>query len=378
MLIHSGSPPRWQIPKGSQKLQEDSGVYYRDQNSVRSPDYPTAPAVKAIFYHNPEYKPSSVDIFGCGNTLGSLLSFVRNEERTFRFGVERVGTTLFLVRKTNSPREVIEDVRGYGHSFPDANTTWDHDVAGSASHQRIIEYNFGGLHCLVRSECDGFLPNLVPGMTVPQSLPAQHIDNEGVPDNLGDALSSFGLGNQLASSSSNIIIRRAGNVIPQNLILDLKTRSTKVKDRVGTGVDDFLPRLWVNQTPNFILAFHEWGTFTPSNIHVKDITRLVSNWESNNADALHRLRDLLAKLIDTTSQEGRTQFEIRRIGTGPLEMWSEVREWSALPEDLKRRWQCADSAEGGIRSDADEKDTTSEKDESSDEDEGDDADYLRF
>ena len=102
---------------------------------------------------------SAVDIFGCGSTFGNLLRFVRGENKSFRMIVEVVQNMVLLIRRENSPREVMQDVRGYGHTMPEAYTTWRRDVKGSESHQRIIRYKFAGLDCLVRFEADGYLPD---------------------------------------------------------------------------------------------------------------------------------------------------------------------------------------------------------------------------
>ncbi|KAF7589642.1 hypothetical protein BBP40_004015 [Aspergillus hancockii] len=58
--------------------------------------------------------------------------------------------------------ELIPDVRGYGHNFVDEYTTWGFGLAGSESHQRIIEYDFGGYHFLVRFASDGYFRDDVP------------------------------------------------------------------------------------------------------------------------------------------------------------------------------------------------------------------------
>jgi len=93
-----------------------------------------------IFEARPDFNAQEVDVFGCGSTFGNLLRFARNveTEKPFRFLVEVVGKTVFLIRRENSPKEVIADIRGYGHSFPEANTTWDADLQSSDTHQRII------------------------------------------------------------------------------------------------------------------------------------------------------------------------------------------------------------------------------------------------
>jgi len=71
--------------------------------------------------------------------------------------VEKVGKAVFFIRREDSPTELIPDVRGYGHAFPEAFTTWESEVITSASHQRVIKYAFGGMKLLVRFEADGYL-----------------------------------------------------------------------------------------------------------------------------------------------------------------------------------------------------------------------------
>jgi hypothetical protein len=48
-----------------------------------------------------------------------------------------IGDTVF-VRREKSPTQVIKDVRGYGHTFPENYTSWDAETRGSISPQRII------------------------------------------------------------------------------------------------------------------------------------------------------------------------------------------------------------------------------------------------
>ena len=66
------------------------------------PDFPTEPAIRAILKQSPALDASEIDFFGYGNTFDTLLSYSRNESRTFRFGMERVGHAFLLVRKTNT------------------------------------------------------------------------------------------------------------------------------------------------------------------------------------------------------------------------------------------------------------------------------------
>ncbi|XMA20290.1 hypothetical protein WAI453_013081 [Rhynchosporium graminicola] len=126
--VKAGKPPKWTPTARPTKLAEDNpnGTYYRDPNAAYFPSYPIEPVVQSIFEECPDFDAQGVDIFSCGSTLGNLLRFARNveTEKPFRFLVEVVGQTVFLLRRENSPKEAITDIRGYGHSFPEANTTW--------------------------------------------------------------------------------------------------------------------------------------------------------------------------------------------------------------------------------------------------------------
>ncbi|KAK5097073.1 hypothetical protein LTS08_007093 [Lithohypha guttulata] len=366
-ILVPGKPPRWTPPSQPQNLHEDSDVYYRDPNSARHHKYPTEPAVRAVLHQHTDFAFSTIDIFGCGSTFGSLLSFVRNEERTFRFGVDRVGSTTFLVRKTNTPGEIIEDVRGYGHTFPEAYTTWESDVRASASYQRIIKYNFAGLSCVIRSESDGYLPD---------KLEASHETLRPVRQDeslLNGGLSSLGLGLLPLTSIGPLVIEDAGDVIPQQAIFDLKTRSINQKERLGASTEEFLPRLWANQTPNFVLAFHKWGKFQLDEIHIKDVRDDVKAWEAQNVDVLSRLGKMYHKIVDLSSVHGR--FEVRRIGAGPLEIWTESTSWSALPKELREQFCGEHGSEVGDNGlEATHVNVNNE----GDDDSSDDEKYLRF
>ncbi|KAK5079899.1 hypothetical protein LTR70_005630 [Exophiala xenobiotica] len=365
-IIVPGKPPRWQPPSSAQSLHEDGGIYYRDPNSARFPSYPTEPAIRAIRERIPDFDLSEIDVFGCGNTVGSLLSFARDEERTFRFGVESIGSSLFLVRKTNTPRETIEDVRGYGHTFPEAYTTWARDVRGSASHQRVIKYDFAGLKCFIRSESDGYLPDLVDHNK--STSEQKHEDGD---DPLSDTnrLMALALGLQVPSTAIDLTVQHAGEPTPQQALFDLKTRALKTKRAGDISVDDFLHRMWVNQTPNFILAFHTYGKFENNNIHIVDVRNKVNEWEAQNATMLSKLGGLLHKLINVATQNGESRFEVRRVGKGPLQLWSEVPQWSALSPGLKALWGVKDRHETRALQ-AEQNKLVHEDDE--------DADYLKF
>ncbi|KAE8855687.1 hypothetical protein PTNB73_09973 [Pyrenophora teres f. teres] len=372
-------PPQWTPLTTPQRLKEDSGQYYRDPNAAKYPDYPMAPVVHAIVETNPKFPTSNVDLFACGSTLGNLLRFARGIDKAFRFNVEVIGNTVFFIRKENDPKEVIKDIRGFGHTFPEAYTTWDKDVKGSDTHQRIIKYTFGGLNCLVRFESDGYIKNISKGgdkvsdkVTVGE-------------DDLLQALQGTTIGHSSKTFSKTldrISVKHGGSVVPQSSIFDMKTRSGKHNKFID--MSDISPQLWLKQIPNFILAYHDGhGLF--QDIRVQDIRDEVQAWQMENKDGIRRFAVLLEKVLAVVKNEKRVLLEIYCPGADRLEIWGQYGDGThALPMQLADRWAEDGSDTGFITHSfgADEKHGLNEDDyefgyrDSDDDDSGTEPDYT--
>lgn len=263
------------------------------------------------------------DVVACGSTIGNLLRFLQSEDKSFRILVELVGETVFLIRRENTPRELIPDVHGYGHSFPEAYTTWDSEVKGSTSHQRVLTYRFGGLGFLVRHEGDGYIARAdVDEERAASKYPTRGgFDADAELDHLSAALT----GNRVTSirpedSHAGLKIIRGGKLVSQDQIFDLKTRSIRKKETETLedtlGVQ--LSRLWVAQIPNFILAYHTRGVF--DEINVKDVQEEVDNWESSHVDVLSRLAALIHHIIGLVRARSDHKLELRHGAAGILEV----------------------------------------------------------
>ncbi|KAI9041872.1 cytochrome P450 [Aspergillus affinis] len=296
-ILVPGCPPAWTPLEKPCQLSEDSGAYFRDQNAARYSSHPLQPAMEAVLKQEPTFDMNSVHVVACSRTLGNLLRFVRNPDMKFRILVEVVGSTVFFLRHENSPTEIIPDMRGFGHTFPEAYTTWDRDVRGSESHQRVIKYRFGDVECLVRFEADGYFRDRCS-------------DPDGVPGPQESAIISL-LGQATVSShqpedTESLQIQDGGHDVPQSAIFDLKTRSCMRKD--DDIMAEILPRLWVSQTPNFLLAFHERGRF--DDIRIQDLQSAVQAWEKRESKALCRFHSLLVQLISFAHGQPDGRFEI--------------------------------------------------------------------
>lgn len=266
--------------------------------------------------------------------MGSLLAFAGEREKTFRFVAEKVGNTLFLIRKENNPNEIIPNVRGYGHTFPEAYTSWDRGCTGSQSHQRLVSYSFGGLKCVIRSETDGYLPQKLED-DHPLKRPGRSRSSGDDKDIVSAFTQTIPFPEESPSSSTDsktLTVCRAGRVLPQHSIFDVKTRASH--NRID--MDELHPRLWVNQTPNLVIAYHNRGVF--NDIQIKNVQASVERWEDSSHDTLERLGEALKMLDVLAKKQANKKIEVRRVAKGNLTIWSDVSGNDVLPSDLKAKW----------------------------------------
>ncbi|CAP79816.1 Pc12g01890 [Penicillium rubens Wisconsin 54-1255] len=337
-IIVPGEPPAWTPLSRPTKLREDSDQYYRDPNAARYPTYPLEPMIRAILTDKPDFSLADLDIVGCGSTMGNLLRFARGQNHPFRMIVELVGQTVFLVRRENSPTERIPNVRGYGHTFPEAYTTWSARVKGSESHQRMINYNFAGINCLVRFQADGYLPDMAPGLkTMENSDPETKKEQE---ESLLASLEGTAIASRhpiaVADMLNELEITKGGQHIPQSAVFDLKTRSIKRMDVDTLG--DELARLWIGQIPNFVLAYHKYGTF--EDIRVQDVREKIKQWESSHQVELVKFANLLHMIISfvRSTESGRIEIE-HEEGVQTLNLRAQAGVLNnVLPVTVRDKW----------------------------------------
>lgn len=312
--MRQGTPPRWTPRPGAPQLREDDGVYYRDKNASRFPDHPMEPAIRAILELHPAATSASVDVVACGSTLGNLLRFVRGEDRDFRMLVESVVKVVHLIRRENSPTDIIQGIRGYGHTFPEAYTSWDTATGRSASHQRVLRYEFGGLNFVVRHEGDGYLPEMLSQSPV-SSQPSNEKETDSVEALIG-GLANNTISQAMPELSSQLQITRGGSEVPQSAVFDLKTRSILGKGR--DFLSEELPRMWVAQTPNFIIAYHTRGTF--DDIEIKNATSNLQMWEKSMNGELAKLAALIHHIVEVARKKPDGKLELNRTSAGKLEV----------------------------------------------------------
>ncbi|PGH11550.1 hypothetical protein AJ79_04808 [Helicocarpus griseus UAMH5409] len=331
VILIPGAPPKWTPLQGSTQLKKDAGDYFREPNAARWPKYPMEPAIRAVFDRNPNFDGRTIDIVTCGGTMGNLYKFASSVPWDFQCFAHLVGNTLFLVRKERTPKEMIQGICGYGHTFPETYTSWDPTVKGSATNQRIVRYEFGGLTFLVRFESDGYLGDMVKTEDEKQN-------GKKVPDpsDLDILTRNVAIGRFTPIISKTLEAQHAGFDVPQEAIFDLKTRVWRKK----VDMKEALPRLWARQIQNFVVAHHDGGVFRQDDIHIKKMKRGIETWEKENETVLLRLAKVFGNLINCIKESKAKNLLIHRNQKGPLELWeTSESSRSALPTTLCAKWE---------------------------------------
>jgi hypothetical protein len=334
LTARTGRPPRWTPPNHLETLPPDRGQYFRDRNAAQYPKHPIEPAaLVALNALNKSVGDHQVDIFACSSTLGNLLRFVRGCDRPFRMLVEVVEGTVFFIRRENTPTELIQDVSGFGHTFPEHYTSWDEDTRGSVSHQRLLRYDFGGLKFLLRFEADGYIAKKDPEASERYFAKAAE-DSVSLADLLV-SLDSAGVSPSTESPEKELLIRPAGSLVDQSLIFDLKTRSVRKKQE--DTLSEVIPRLWVAQIKKFILAYHEYGLF--NDIRILDVSSELRDWEESQQDALSKLAALIHRITGLVRKELSGKLELCYSRVDVLEIREQLPDaGNALSPAVRALW----------------------------------------
>jgi hypothetical protein len=149
-----------------------------------------------------------------------------------------------------------------------------------------------------------------------------------------DALGTISLGPSAIGAGQKLEVRLQGTKIPQSLIFDLKTRASYRQ----FDMEEILPRLWANQTSKFIIAYHQFGVF--GNPQVKDVGKLVRDWESRNSDLLVRFHAIVKRIVNVVRESKDQQCEVSWDGQGQLRITKQIGEGrKALPSDVVQSFE---------------------------------------
>lgn len=348
----AGKPPRWMPLPGEIKLAQDSGDYFRDKNGSKYPSHLMESTVLAALTHNP-HLPADLDIVACYSSLGNLVRFLLDKDKSFRILVQVVDSTVFFVRRESSPTEKLDGIKGHGHTFPEAYTAWDREVKGSDTSHRILKYRFGGLRMLVRAEADAYIAEKTDGpLPLGSSRSAEKrrasasTSTTATTADITDLGQLFAKLNSTSQASPPVtqsatkidIVNGTGRPVDQSQVLEIKTRGFWKKDKEDTVAEE-MPKLWLAQIPNFVVAYHNQGRFE-ADIQVQDVRPRVDRWEKLAKRELAAFAALLHKVMAVVKERPDKKIELCRIGQGQLEIREQLADaGELLSEEMKGRWK---------------------------------------
>ncbi|KAK4152388.1 hypothetical protein C8A00DRAFT_34915 [Chaetomidium leptoderma] len=97
-------------------------------------------------------------------------------------------------------------------------------------------------------------------------------------------------------------------------------------------------RLWISQTPNLVVGYHQNGVF--DNVQLRDMTEDLRQWEITNQGDLCKLAGLLTKIIGVVKLSGDRRALVQYDGlSSRLKISATSKGKRALPEDLYAKWE---------------------------------------
>ncbi|KAF8454399.1 hypothetical protein BGX38DRAFT_1141095 [Terfezia claveryi] len=290
-IVVPGHPSQWNPPKLPQILSPDSGFTVITQNAYRLPECPIEPLLQALLITQPEFDLNEIHIICDRNVLQNLYNFVcRQSGKDYDIGVEMVNNTALFTRLDGATSQVIDPTirfQGYGLAFAKEFVKSSDIMQGMGEHYRIVGYTFGGLNLVIRYITDAYydatpataviqdpiaIPSLEEGIvnaadTTPTS---DHPLADIFMDKLLKQLSKLGMekeipeesppripppsaGSSTSSSGQRLSIYRAGELVPQEHIIELKTTKR-----------DCTPQRWFSNTRNLYIGVHNKGSLQTS------------------------------------------------------------------------------------------------------------------
>ncbi|PLB51277.1 hypothetical protein P170DRAFT_425522 [Aspergillus steynii IBT 23096] len=296
----------------SKSIPRSVNSYIHDPNTTSYPAYPLLPALEALLHTHPSYDTVSIDVVTCSQTIEHLLRLLFEKGSRFRILLQAFGNTVFFLPRQET-QDLRPDLKGYRDSFPEWVAPWSQDVSGSRSHHRVLEYEIGGLKCVVSGEGEGYVPEFEKGKGR-----AVERNPEAEAEAVGEeftALSGY------SEDSEPLLILEGGAAVPRNAVCDIETCSV-LNQSQGQNQNEVvdhqkMARMWARQVQNTLVGFHQDGVF--SRVEVKNVRDEIMEWQSAQGKRIKKFTELLGEMVDFARMRQGRMFELRN-GERGLEM----------------------------------------------------------
>ncbi|EGX92194.1 geranylgeranyl pyrophosphate synthetase [Cordyceps militaris CM01] len=324
-IVVPGAPARWNPPKGPQDLAADSGDIYEAQYAARKLDCPLEPLFRSVHAEHDAFDLNAVDVVTDRGNIRKLLSFITLEPKKkkyfegFTIYVEVVQNTALFCRDEAVTAESGRDYGFWGHGCEFEKAYTVPRVAGSTAHHRVISYQFGGLHFLVRHETDGYVEDTGDSCgSVARAMQGLVLAPTTAPTRM---------------AGSTLSVARGGEVVPLCATLEIKTHTIRY---MLTFSKLAARQLWISQTPKLVRACHDRGWFEEP--QVEDVTAQIQQWEADNQPILKKLAWLMQRIVVLTKASPGGRVRIKCHVPGDKLVISPYDGPKLLPADLYAKW----------------------------------------
>jgi hypothetical protein len=151
-----------------------------------------------------------------------------------------------------------------------------------------------------------------------------------------DEMESLGITESPSNGTGKLKVSDGGESIPQSSVFDLKTRSVRPPEKDHLG--EQLPRLWIAQVTQFLLAYHKYGLF--EDIEIKNVEANIIEWQDLNQPSLKRLAALLRLIISEAHGSRDGKLEIVWSNSGSLEIRKQLSDaGDVLSDPVRKQWE---------------------------------------
>lgn len=296
----------------------------------------------------PNYSFAPVSLVADRNSLHKLFDIAigKFSKDSWRVEVELVGDTMFLTRFEEKNTGWFNTGGGHGHEFENHFLKYDTNLRNSISHHRFVEYELGGMRCVVRFETDGYveLPSKGKGIAIATSN-ASNSDNQRPKPKANfvasmQAISPKYINVPLAKDS--IAVLQRGHPVSDDSILEVKCLKHN-PEKGSRKIADYKVQCWISQTQHLFMGKHVGGVV--GKVDCRDMREIFGSWEDEHQEQLKKMMTLIKgiKEVARSAKDGKcciasdkkerpTKVRVFQSNAKPLKLSDEMKQrfWTGL------------------------------------------------
>lgn len=207
---------------------------------------------------------------------------------------------------------------GYGHAFEESVT--QQGVQDCMHYERVVQYEIGGLKCMVRYEADASIDD---GEN-------PHTEEETTEDPVPPKASRP----VLKPPYKLVHVIPRGRLVDPTSIIEIKSHTTPKFNFNKT-----LPQLWFAQTKFLCAGRHREGLVNEK-LEVRDMSKELEKWQMQNQDNLKHMVEVIKQIREIAETVRKCTIVCRVVdGRKCLSVFKREGEFAIRPEVVGKCWR---------------------------------------